>query len=219
MATISAQSECCIVREYSSSELDIISLLTVDSGHYDLIYLPQDLPPSSMPAVVPTYLQYASQPYQDPVSDLGMHDLMSAIPGMSYANPHSGWMSSSSYADSDFFAMTTPVQQCAPPLPTPSVPAPVPIAQPQMQPAPVFISAAPAHLVPPPTQMPEELVIRTVPHSATSSHLNFQNPTSSGPFRPSHWEFESEFAQHVPLQTAIFKKWVMCSQAIIVLIY
>jgi ubiquitin thioesterase protein OTUB1 len=163
--------------------------------------MPQDLPPATVPAAVPTYLQYSSH-YHEPVYEIDLPDFMATIPGMSFANPHQAWLSSSSYADSDFFAAPTPVQPCAPSLPTLSTSAP----QPQMQSAPVFITAPPAHMVPPPTQMPEELAIRTVPHSATSSHINSQAQISSGPFRPSHWEFECDFTQQVPLQTSIFKK-------------
>ncbi|KAK5164317.1 uncharacterized protein LTR77_010012 [Saxophila tyrrhenica] len=169
-------------------------------GHYDILYMPSDLPPVPVPAAVPTYLQYASQPYHEPVYDLGLPDFMTTIPGMSYANPHQAWVGSS-YADSDFFGSSAPVQQCPQPIPAPAVPAP----QPQMQAAPVYVPAATAHLVPPPTQMPEELVIRTVPQANVSSHQGFA-PQSTGPFRPSTWQLEADMSQHTPLQTAIFRK-------------
>lgn len=162
--------------------------------------MPQDLPPVAVPVAIPTYLHYASQPYHEPACDIGLPDLMMSIPGMSYANPHQSWMSPS-YADSDFFGFSAPVQQC--PQPTPSPAAPVP--QPQMQAAPVYVPATPAHLVPPPTQMPETLVIRTLPQPSVTSH-QVLSPHSTGPFRPSVYQLETDVLPHTPLQTAIFRK-------------
>ena len=175
-------------------------------GHYDLLYMPQDLPPSSVPAAVPTYLQYASQPHHEPVYDLGVSDFMTMIPGMSYANPHQGWMSSSSYGSSDFFATPGPVQQCTQAMPTPSAPAP----QPQLQHQTVYLPATPTQLVPPPNSMPQDLAIRTVPHATMQQHNGFQ-PQPTGPFRPSAWELEPDFVQatsQVQFQTSIFRKYV-----------
>ena len=175
-------------------------------GHYDLLYMPQDLPPASVPAAVSTYLQYASRPHQEPVYELGVSDFMTMIPGMSYANPHQGWMSSSSYAGSDFFTTPAPVQQCTQAIPTPSAPAP----QPQMQHQTVYLPATPTHLVAPPTQMPQDLAIRAVPHASMQLHSGFQHQPT-GPFRPSAWELEPDFAQQMsqmPFQTSIFRKYV-----------
>ena len=172
-------------------------------GHYDLLYMPLDLPPASVPAAVPTYLQYESQPHHEPVYDLGVSDFMTMIPGMSYANPHQSWMSNSGYAGSDFF---TPTQHCTQPAATPSAPA----SQPQMQPQPVYVPATPTPLVSPPTQMPQELAIRTVPHATMPPHPGPQHQLG-GPFRPSAWELEPDFIQaacHVPFQTSIFRKYV-----------
>jgi len=167
-------------------------------GHYDIMYMPQDLPPVSVP--VQTYLQYASQPYHEPAYDISMPDFMTAIPGMSFANPHQAWVGSS-YADSDFFGSSAPVQQCPQPISAPVIAAP----QPQLQAASVYVPAATAHLVPPPTQMPEELVIRTVPHASVSSHESFALHTA-GPFRSSQWQLQANLSQHTPLQTSIFRK-------------
>ena len=177
-------------------------------GHYDLLYMPQDLPPVSVPTAVPTYLQYSSQPHHEPVYDLGVSDFMTMIPGMSYANPHQAWMSGSSYT-SDFYATPGPVQQCTQPAPTPSVAAP---PQPQIQPQPVYIPATPTQLVPPTTQMPQELAIRTVSFTTVQQNPGFQHH-SSGPFRPSMWELEPDFVQatsQMPFQTSIFRKYVPC---------
>lgn len=167
----------------------------------------QDLPPSSIPAPVETYLQYASQPHQEPVYDLGVSDFMTMIPGMSYANPHQGWMSGSTgYGGSDFFATPAPVQQCAQPLAAPA--AAVGPPQPQMQSQSMY-TATPTQLVPPPVQFPQELAIRPATHATMQSMSAFQHQSSGGPFRPSHWELEADFAHAtsaVPYQTAIFRK-------------
>lgn len=174
-----------------------------NSGHYDLLYTVQDLPPSSAPAAIPTYLQYASQPYHEPACDIGVPDFMTMIPGMSYANPHQAWMSSSSYSDSDFFPTPAPIQQCAPVVPTPA-----PAPQPQMQPQPAYVPATPTQLVAPPTQMPQEFAIRTVAHQSMHAQPSFQ-PQPSGPFRPSKWEWEHGVAEtmcQIPFQTSIFRK-------------
>ena len=163
----------------------------------------QDLPPSSAP--VATYLQYASHTHHEPVYDLGVQpDFMTMIPGMSYANPHQGWMSSSSYTDSDFFPTPAPIQPCASVISTPSAPAP----QQQLQTQPVYVPATPTQLVAPPNQITQEFAIRTVPHANMNAHHGFQQQMS-GPFRPSAWELEEGFAQtmsHMPFQTAIFRK-------------
>lgn len=162
----------------------------------------QDLPPANVPAT--TYLQYASQEPQG-VYDLDVSDYMTMIPGMSYANPPSGWSSASTYS-SDFFGASAPVQQCAQPVPTPSAPAP----QPQLQPQTIYIPAAQVQLVAPPTQMPQDLAIRTVTHASAPAHTGFQHQLG-GPFRPSVWELEPDFYQatsQMPFQTSIFRKCV-----------
>jgi ubiquitin thioesterase protein OTUB1 len=171
-----------------------------------LLYTLQDLPPSSAPAAIPTYLQYASQPHHEPAYNLDVSDFMTMIPGMSYANPHAqqGWMSSSSYADSDFFSTPAPIQPCAPVVPTPSAPAP----QPQLQSQPVYVPATPTQLVAPPTQITQEFAIRTVPQAVMHTQQGFpQQP--SGPFRRSQWELKEGFIQSMsetPFQTSIFRK-------------
>lgn len=164
--------------------------------------MPGDLPPASIPDAVPTYLQYASQHHEEPVYDLGVSDFMTMIPGMSYANPHQAWASSSSYG-SDFFGPS--VQQCTQAIPTPSAPAP--------QPQPVYVHAPQTPLVPPPTQMPQELAIRSVSHGTAPQHVGIQHQLG-GPFRPSAWELEPDFAQatsQMPFQTSIFRKYVSSS--------
>ncbi|KAK4539840.1 hypothetical protein LTR36_010301 [Oleoguttula mirabilis] len=166
-------------------------------GHYDILYKAEDLPPAI--AAIPTYLQYSSHTHNEPVYDLGVSDFMTAIPGMSYANPHQGWMSNSSYGP-DLFGSSAPVQQCAPPVSTPAPP-----PQPQIQPQPVYLPATPTHLVAPPSQMPQQMAIRTASH-ATLAHPAFQ---PGGPFRSSAWELEDGFGQlssSMPFQTSIFRE-------------
>lgn len=171
-----------------------------------MLYKLPAMPTASIPAAVPTYLQYASQPHHEPVYELGVPDFMTMIPGMSYANPHQAWMSSSNYTGSDFFVTPAPVQPCPQAVPTPAAPAP----QSQIQPQHMYVPPATTHLVPPPIQMPQELPIRTVPHAAIPPHHNFQDQLG-GPFRPSAWELEPDFVQatsQVPFQTSIFRKYV-----------
>ena len=166
--------------------------------------MPQDLPPASASTTVPTYLQYASQPHHEPVYDIGAPDFMTMIPGMSYANPQQGWSSSSSY-ESDLFGASAPVQQCSQPVPHPSVSAP----QPQLQRQSAYGPATPTTLVPPPSQMPQDLAIRSVPNGLP--HPGFQHQLG-GPFRPSAWELEPNFVQatsQVQFQTSIFRKYVL----------
>lgn len=174
-------------------------------GHYDLLYKTEDFPPPPPP--ISAYLQFASQPYQDHVQDLGAIDFMAGIPGMSLVNPHQAWMSTSSYGG-DFFGGHAPVQQCAQPVPPPTPISVVPPApQPQLQPQPVYVPATPTHLVAPPVEMPHELAIRTVSHGSLG-HPGFQHQFA-GPFRPSAWQLEEGFMQatsHAPFQTSIFRK-------------
>lgn len=178
--------------------------LTDCSGHYDLLYMAQDLPPSSMAAPVETYLQYASHPNQDPVYELGVSDFMTMIPGMSYANPQQGWMSvSNGYTGSDFLTTSTPVPQCTQPLATPDT-----SVQPQMQ-SQAMYTATPAQLVPRPMQLPQELAVRSVPSACAQNLSTFQHEATGGPFRPSHWQLQPHFAEATSaaqFQTAIFRK-------------
>lgn len=167
-------------------------------GHYDILYKVEDLPQVN----IPTYLQYASHTHNEPVYDLNIPNFMMAIPGMSYADPHQAWMSSSSYG-CNMFAPPTPVQQCESSIPTPGPP-----SQPQIQPQPAYVPATPTHLVAPPSEMPQEMVIRTGPPHATLVHPVFQ-PQPGGAFRRSAWELEVGFAEatsSMPFQTSIFRK-------------
>ncbi|KAK4495406.1 hypothetical protein PRZ48_013737 [Zasmidium cellare] len=176
-------------------------------GHYDLLYKPEDLPaPPPPPAAtaVPTYLQYGSS--HDPVYDLGVSDFMTSIPGMSYANlSQPGWMSSSYASGVDFLNTPAPVQACTQALPTPSAPAP----QPQISSQPVYVPAStPSQMVPPPTQMPHELAIRTSVAQPSLAHNDFQHQLSIGPFRASAWQYEPDFVSatsQMPFQTSIFR--------------
>ena len=182
-------------------------MLTSHSGHYDLAYTLQDLPPAPAPAPasVPTYFQYASQPYHEPAYDLGVSDALAMIPGMSYANPQHGWMSSSSYSDSELFPTPgPPIQSCAPVGPTPATPAP----QSQLPHQAVYVPPTPTQLVAPPNHIQQDFTLQSVPLASTQAHPIFQHQPS-GPFRHSAWEYEPGFAQamfETPFQTTIFKK-------------
>jgi ubiquitin thioesterase protein OTUB1 len=169
-------------------------------GHYDILYKTEDLPQASAPIA---YLQYGSHTHFEPVQDLGYSDVLSMIPGMSYATQHPVWMSGSTYG-SDFFSSPAPVQQCSQAVATPVTPAP----QPHIQAQPTqFVTAAPSHLVAPPLQMPQEMAIRTAPHASLAPSA-FHSQLS-GPFRPSAWELEPDFrhaTSQVQYQTSIFKK-------------
>ncbi|KAL9526824.1 Ubiquitin thioesterase [Sphaerulina musiva] len=174
-------------------------------GHYDILYKQEDLPaPTPAPAVVPTYLQYSSQPFYEPASDLNfsaMPDFMTLLPGMSYANqaPFCGGVPSSydSYESASEFGFDTnskaPVLSCTP---TPSAPAP----QSHVQSQPMCASAStPVQMVAPPSQLTHDIDVRTVPQLG---HAEF----GAGPFRPSRHTFDSAFmsgSQH--FQTSIFR--------------
>lgn len=183
------------------------------SGHYDILYKPEDLPVPPQIAV-PTYLQFASQP-NEPVYDLGVSDFMTMMPGMSYANSAHWGMSSSYGATQDFFDPTP--QSCSQTMPTPSAPAP----QPHMHSQPAYVAAStPPQMVLPPTQLVHELPIRNhshvsqvshAPHASFASlpHSDFTNQLSGGPFRPSRMQLEYEHmhaSHHLPFKTSIFKK-------------
>ncbi|KAK5003634.1 hypothetical protein LTR28_009924, partial [Elasticomyces elasticus] len=99
------------------------------------------------------------------------------IPGMSFANTHAGWMSSSPFGSSGFAPTTLPCQ------PQPPAPAPTPLyapppALPPPPPPPAQISHASDFATPslPPTAMPNHM-----PHMGND------------PFRSSIWELERGF--------------------------
>ena len=142
--------------------------------HYDLLYKFEDIP------VITTFFQLSSNPYHEPAHELGFGDFMMNMPGGTYVPPHQAWMSGSSFCDTDFFSNPTPVQHCV--KPTIATPAP----QPQMQVQavrPTYAPTTPVHLVAPPTQMPQELAIRTVGFT----HPSFEQYSMSQ-FRPSRYE-------------------------------
>jgi ubiquitin thioesterase protein OTUB1 len=173
----------------------------------------EDLPaPPPQPQQVSTYLQYGSQPHQEPVYELGVPDFLTMIPGISYANaPQWGGMPTTFGSDSvssDFFT-NVPPQTCGmgQSIPTPSAPAP----QPQQINAPVNYTSAtptPTQLVPPPSQLTHDLPIRNGSHTALVQS-DFHSQLGGGPFRPSIWQMEPDFghtSSHVQYQTAIFRK-------------
>ncbi|EME38717.1 hypothetical protein DOTSEDRAFT_75461 [Dothistroma septosporum NZE10] len=178
-------------------------------GHYDLLYKPEDLPapPPPPPAPVPTYLQFATQAFE-PVQDLGVSEWMTSIPGMSYANmsQSSSWTSSNFSSGADFFNTPAPVSSCAPAVPTPP---PAPATQPHVQSQAMYVpSSTPTQMVPPPTQMPHEMAIRTSVPQHTLGHPDLPHQLSGGPFRPSVWQLEPDFVQatsSMPFQTSIFR--------------
>lgn len=194
------------------------SLLTVSSGHYDLLYkfedvpLPTPPPPPPAQESVAAYLQQgAPHPDYQSIGDFDATDNLMFIPGMSLASNH-GWMSGPSYG-SDFFATPfAPVQTCAQALPSPVAPAPQPQILQQAPTQPVYTTGAQVSHVLPPTQMPNELPIRpsgSMPYvdHEPESHLDLQKAL---PLRPSKFNSTVDgYAQdlpHMPLTTSIFKK-------------
>jgi len=184
-------------------------MLTIHSGHYDLLYKMEDVP--APPESIPTYLQFgSSQTYHEPIGHYGAVDeFMTMIPGMSFASSPNGWLSASSYG-SDFFAAPTPAQSCVQHLPTP-VAAPVqPQLQPQVSCQPVYVPPTPSELAPP-ISLSHDLPIRSVPHATHASlpMVTYQHHLPGGPFRSSAYELEPGFAQAMsyrPLETAQFRK-------------
>lgn len=197
----------CTDRKSSRITLAIADLLTrVRSGHYDILYKQDQIPAPPAPAVVPTYLTYASQPFYEPASDLnvsGMPDFMTLLPGMSYANqaPFCGMPGSyDSYDSASDFGFNSngkaPVTACTP---TPSAPAPQSHVQSQSM---FAATSTPVQMVPPPSQLTHDIDVRTIPQLG---HSDF----GGGPFRPNQYTFDSAFASHSqPFQTSIFRKWV-----------
>jgi ubiquitin thioesterase protein OTUB1 len=135
---------------------------------------------------------------------------MTLVPGMSYAN-QSQWSVPSTYDSASDFGFSNPfdkapVSACTPAVPTPSASAP----QPPAQPATVYAPANPSTtMVPPPTQLPQDMAIRTVPQVATHPELPPQ--VAGGPFRPSIYQLNPDFmsaSSQMPFQTSIFRKSV-----------
>ncbi|KAK6439264.1 hypothetical protein LTR95_004520 [Oleoguttula sp. CCFEE 5521] len=162
-------------------------------GHYDLLYKLEDVPPPATP--IATYLQFSSSLYHDPgqlssqCADFqNIPDFITTIPGMSFAQPHPGWMTSNG-CGADFLTPGTSHQAYAPPV----APAPQPQIQPHAVIQPPYVPTTPSSLsVTPPEYHTHGLAIRTVPHvNYAAMHAPpMQTPSfsSDGPFRPSMWE-------------------------------
>ncbi|EMC98024.1 hypothetical protein BAUCODRAFT_410942 [Baudoinia panamericana UAMH 10762] len=171
-------------------------------GHYDILYKNEDFPQQ-----VTTYLQFANPDHQDYVQNIAGCDFMTAIPGGSIINPHQAWLSGSCYGNSvsDISATPAPIQQCVQRTPA-AVHAPSVIVHQQLQPQTLYIPAPPQQLITPPTELPQELVIRTLPQvSLAQAGLHGQG---AGPFRASPWQYEDGLMQatsRMPLQTTIFR--------------
>jgi ubiquitin thioesterase protein OTUB1 len=187
-------------------------LLTIPSGHYDLLYKYEDVPPPPPSTEsVAAYLSHnAPHPQYESIGDYSdAADNLMFIPGMSIAPSSNGWLSGPGYGSDFFTTPFAPLQTCAPAVPTPVAPAPQPQMLSQTTPQPAYGAGAQASHVMPPTQIPTELAIRSMPH-AEHAGVPPLNPKADGPFRPSHYEYEADYLQtmshHMPLTTSIFKK-------------
>lgn len=178
--------------------------LTQCSGHYDILYKPEDIPPPP----VATYLQISSHTYNDPVFELPSADFMTMVPGMSMTSRQHGWISSNSCGGlCDFFPAPTPAQPCASTLSTPAPSSAVSSVLPQQHSS--FAPRSTAAPVLPQNHPPaQELTIRPAAHSMMQIGYP-QMGASDGPFRPSPWTLEADIQRatsHMPLQTSIFRK-------------
>jgi hypothetical protein len=142
------------------------------SGHYDILYKLEDLPPRkrAAPSAQDVYvaLNHAStQTYHAPIFGSGYG--FQEIPGMSLYNATMNWSASPQF---DFGASVAPA------IPHPvSRSAPTP----SYAPTPMISPPAPQYVTQPPLEMPPAV-----------SSLQFQPTTHypmTGPFRPSRWIF------------------------------
>lgn len=176
---------------------------TLFSGHYDILYKPEQTftqPPPSQPIAVPTYLQSSLQHYEEPVMELGMSDFMTMIPGMSLLSNQSNWMPNQFYGVSDYPASPSAA------APTPAQPpAPMPVqhhVSPTVASTPAYMPAAPMmQQAPSPTTATD---YNYSPMSRTqSSFYNYDMLCSGGKgnFRPTTHMFEQK-GQNVAAATA-----------------
>lgn len=148
------------------------------------------LQPPPQPSAMPqqTYLQYASH-MDESITDLGMSDVMTMIPGISFVNGQQGWLSSPVYGQHE--PMPVHHQQAPPPPPQPM--------------AHTFI---PPVLMPPPTQIAYEVPGPAYHPPAAATPQAFTTATDN--FRRSRFELSAEFARatshSTALQTSQFKK-------------
>ncbi|KAF2433008.1 cysteine proteinase [Tothia fuscella] len=164
-------------------------------GHYDILYKLEDLPQQAAlpfnpaPQNVFVALNHTSTETTHHKIAFELDNI--EIPGMSfYPGPNMGW---SNFPQYDFSPVSVPYPHSSSrSLPTPSY-APVPVAH-----APEYYTTSVT--VPPPSVAPVTLPHHPAPHAPIDR---------VGPFRPSIWEYETNFAPaapHLPLcQTAIFR--------------
>jgi ubiquitin thioesterase protein OTUB1 len=166
------------------------------SGHYDILYKLEDLPQRGSVPHAPTQqnvivaLNHASTELTHHKIGFELDNI--EIPGMSfYSGPSMAWPAFSQY---EFPAVSTTHAISSPP----PVEAPIYTALPVAHVQEVYVQTVP---VTPPAIAPVTLPHHPAPHAAIDR---------GGPFRPSIWEYETNFAPatpHPPLcQTAIFRK-------------
>jgi ubiquitin thioesterase protein OTUB1 len=183
----------------------------VSSGHYDILYQPEQIftqPPPSQPIAVPTYLQSSLHHYEEPVMDLGMSDFMTMIPGMSLLSSQSNWMPNQFYGVSDYCAPTSA-------MPPAVVPAPAPMPVQHHAPPPVVPIATPAYVPAVQTPSPTSTTDHTFSPVSQTTFFNYDQLSygGKGNFRPSTHMFEQNgqnvadaTAQNSVCQTAQFKQ-------------
>lgn len=187
---------------------DVISTYERYRGHYDLLYMPQEVPLAPTPASIPAFLQYDTRPNQEPAQAFGhVNDFMTMIPGMSFVTPHAEWSPHNSSGQHDFTAAASqPVQQWPQPAPVPSIA----VNQPHLQPPPFYMPAmqtrpvsSPIDIPQPPRQISQALPVRPASISGTSMQSGLQRDTL-WPFRPSSYMGDPALGfatSHMPFRT------------------
>lgn len=163
------------------------------------MYKIDDIPAES--TQVQTFFQFAGSHQQESVYEVGFQDLLTAIPGMSFVTPPSGW-ASSSFGNATAFTPHTSMAYA------PSHDSVATEAIPDMnKPLPEHDDKVASQLV---NQGPviNQATVYPSPSNDTAVPGTVSQP-DVGPFRMSAWELEPELAaatSQMPLRTSIFKK-------------
>ena len=160
---------------------------TLSRGHYDVLYKLEDLPQPPVPQANTTQNLLVALNHDTPEMThhrTAFHPDIIEIPGMSfYAGPNAGWPAFAQYDIS-----TSPIV--------------APTTSPRAAPTPSYPGVPPAH--------PQDVFIPTLPipqPSVPSLTLAHHPPIDrGGPFRPSMYEYKTDYASPNLCQTAIFRK-------------